>query len=80
MNLGIITPFPTPISGFCATRVTSVLSVEISSGMLIIFSLGFRGLCAFLFCRLVCPLCYSPGSQPPGCYPFLSALSRPLVF
>src|SRR5215510_15103063 len=34
-----------PISGFWAIRASSMLSVEISSGILFILSLGLRGLC-----------------------------------
>jgi len=45
MNLGIISPFPVSISVYCAIMVSSMLSVEISSGIFIVFSLGFRGLC-----------------------------------
>ena len=81
MNLGIISPSPLPISGLCAIRVSSVLSVEISYCMLIIFTLGFRGLymcVSILSTRFSVML--SPGSQTPGSCQFLSALSRPLVF
>ena len=45
VNLGIISPFPISISGFCAISVSSMLSVGIPSVMLIIFSLSILGLC-----------------------------------
>ena len=49
VNLGVISTFSSPMSGFCAIRVSSMFSVDMSSGMLFIFSLGFRGLCMFVY-------------------------------
>ena len=81
VNLGVISTFSRPMSGFCAIRVSSMLSVDMSSGMLCIFSLGFRGL--RIFVSTLSPslsLMSFVKVSASWMLPVSFVLSRPLVF